>query len=195
MTPFTDCPVEIYQDPEEFEQFLKTITAHFKNRPINVLEIGSMFGGTLWYWLQYLNVKNLYVIDKCVAPNDVRFEPQRICHYEKWPRWAHKKNCDIMTIFADSNAPATQNSIKTLAPKIDFLFIDGDHTQEAVAADFMNYKSFVHPGGLIAFHDICFPPSSVHYGVKPVWEKVRQDYKHLEIVKDPSQNGIGCLYV
>ena len=38
--------------------------------------------------------------------------------------------------------------------KLDFLFIDGDHTYEGVKQDFEMYKEFVKPGGWIGFHDI-----------------------------------------
>jgi autotransporter strand-loop-strand O-heptosyltransferase len=38
--------------------------------------------------------------------------------------------------------------------KVDFLFIDGDHTYRGVKQDYHMYKEFVKPGGWIAFHDI-----------------------------------------
>ena len=36
---------------------------------------------------------------------------------------------------------------------IDFLFIDGDHSREAVARDWSSWSRFVEPGGRVAFHD------------------------------------------
>jgi cephalosporin hydroxylase len=36
---------------------------------------------------------------------------------------------------------------------IDFLFLDGDHNQEAVWRDWENWHRFVAPGGYVAFHD------------------------------------------
>jgi len=36
---------------------------------------------------------------------------------------------------------------------IDFLYVDGDHAHEAVAADIRDFLPFVRPGGLVAFHD------------------------------------------
>jgi predicted O-methyltransferase YrrM len=45
--------------------------------------------------------------------------------------------------------------------KIDFLFIDGDHSYEAVKRDFNLYFDFIRPGGTIVLHD---------YG----WSSVRQ---------------------
>lgn len=38
--------------------------------------------------------------------------------------------------------------VKEHYPVIDLLFIDGDHSEEAVAADFENYGALVGPGGI-----------------------------------------------
>jgi predicted O-methyltransferase YrrM len=38
--------------------------------------------------------------------------------------------------------------------KAGLVFIDGLHTEAAVASDFANYAEFVRPGGCIAFHDV-----------------------------------------
>ena len=38
--------------------------------------------------------------------------------------------------------------------KVDFLFIDGDHSHEGVKKDFEMYSPLVRKGGIIAFHDI-----------------------------------------
>lgn len=38
--------------------------------------------------------------------------------------------------------------------KVDFLFIDGDHSYIGVKLDYYMYKEFVKPGGWIGFHDI-----------------------------------------
>ena len=54
--------------------------------------------------------------------------------------------------------------------KLDFLFIDGDHSYDGVKADFEMYAPMVRPGGLIAFHDI-----------NPDHRSLRGDrYDHLE---------------
>lgn len=38
-------------------------------------------------------------------------------------------------------------------PKLDMLFIDGDHSQEGATADYDNFAPSLNPGGFIAFHD------------------------------------------
>jgi MMP 1-O-methyltransferase len=39
------------------------------------------------------------------------------------------------------------------AGDIDFLFIDGDHTEPGARADWEAFSDFVVPGGVVAFHD------------------------------------------
>ncbi|MEO0196406.1 MAG: class I SAM-dependent methyltransferase [candidate division WOR-3 bacterium] len=38
--------------------------------------------------------------------------------------------------------------------KLDFLFIEGNHSYEGVKMDFEMYFPLVRKGGIIAFHDI-----------------------------------------
>jgi hypothetical protein len=50
-------------------------------------------------------------------------------------------------------------------PKIDFLFIDGDHSKEACEFDFVNYSPAISLYGYLAFHD--YKDSREHLG--PTW--------------------------
>jgi MMP 1-O-methyltransferase len=50
-------------------------------------------------------------------------------------------------------------------PRIDFLFIDGDHSKDGCDFDFINYSSCIPKGGYIALHD--FYPSRMELG--PTW--------------------------
>jgi hypothetical protein len=42
---------------------------------------------------------------------------------------------------------------KNWTQSIDFLFIDGDHDKPAVQQDWDNWKQFIAPNGIVAFHD------------------------------------------
>jgi len=81
--------------------------------------------------------------------------------------------------------------------KVDFLFIDGDHTEKGVEQDFNDYKDFVRPGGIIAFHDILekqpTPANQVYY----LWERLKIDNDVQEFVDDQNQcgYGIGIIHV
>jgi predicted O-methyltransferase YrrM len=79
--------------------------------------------------------------------------------------------------------------------KLDFLFIDGDHSYEGVKKDFEMYSPLVRSGGLIAFHDItpCGPPKEVF----KYWEEVKESYVHKELIHKTGQGamGIGVVWV
>lgn len=81
--------------------------------------------------------------------------------------------------------------------KVDFLFIDGDHSCEGVKQDFQMYGKLVKPGGIVAFHDICPHPPETCCEVNKFWLEMRDDYHHREIVEDWDQGwaGIGVIYI
>ena len=76
--------------------------------------------------------------------------------------------------------------------KVDFLFIDDDHSYEGIKKDFEMYSPLVRKGGIIAFHDIV--PSG-YPTVYKFWNEVK--YEYLEIVKDRNQNcySIGIIFI
>jgi len=110
-------------------------------------------------------------------------------------------------IQGDSHSIETLRKIEGILRnnRVDFLFIDGDHSYEGVKKDFEMYSPLVRKGGIIAFHDI-IPDYYTKYGIKTYswsgevhkfWNEVKEKYEHLEIVKDRSQDGagIGVLFV
>lgn len=83
---------------------------------------------------------------------------------------------------------------------LDILFIDGDHRYQGVRADFLEYRSLVRPGGLIAFHDIVphrERPYELGAGgpwsgdVPRLWREMRDHFSHWELIDDPAQDGCG----
>lgn len=47
----------------------------------------------------------------------------------------------------------SQDAVRDWNLPIDFLFIDGDHSEEAVERDWLNWSRFVREGGVVGFHD------------------------------------------
>ena len=78
--------------------------------------------------------------------------------------------------------------------KVDFLFIDADHSYEGVKKDFEMYSLLVRKGGIIAFHDIV--PSG-YPTVYKFWNEEKEKYEYLEIIKNRNQNcyGIGIIFI
>jgi predicted O-methyltransferase YrrM len=74
---------------------------------------------------------------------------------------------ETFELFAQNTAPFKENiipvrgfstavvdNVLALTTTLDLLFIDGDHSYEGVKADWEAYKSFLHPGSIVIFHDI-----------------------------------------
>jgi len=59
-------------------------------------------------------------------------------------------------LVGDSHSSEIVDQVTTLLgeQKLDLLFIDGDLSLAGARADYENYRGFVRPGGLIAFHNI-----------------------------------------
>ena len=100
---------------------------------------------------------------------------------------------------ADSHSPKTFKLVKTVLAdkKVDFLFIDGDHTYEGVKRDFNKYSSLVKEGGIIALHDIAEHDPRSSCKVNKFWNELKNDYEYLEIIENIKQKwaGIGVIYL
>jgi len=46
-----------------------------------------------------------------------------------------------------------REKLNSKEPQIDFIFLDGEHTQEAVTGEIDRYEPWLKPGGIIAGHD------------------------------------------
>lgn len=44
-------------------------------------------------------------------------------------------------------------AVREVAPRLNILFIDGDHSYAGVKADWETYKGFLKPGSIVIFHD------------------------------------------
>jgi len=53
----------------------------------------------------------------------------------------------------DSKSYETRKLLTAITKEIDILYIDGDHSFDAVITDFLNYATWVIPGGFVIFDD------------------------------------------
>lgn len=101
----------------------------------------------------------------------------------------------------DSKSSDTVERVKKVlnGRKIDFLFIDGDHSYEGVKADFEAFLPLMSSNGMIAFHDIVLDfktrfgkDTGMWVGEVPkYWDEIKGDYNSSEIVENPEQDGQG----
>ena len=74
-------------------------------------------------------------------------------HLENYLRHNAVDGAHDQFIAGNSADPKVIECAYSLARGCDVLFIDGGHSYEDVASDWMSYRDIVRPGGLIAFHD------------------------------------------
>jgi len=173
----------------EFSELLRRVRAH---EPRASLEIGTATGGTAFLLSRCLpREARLVTLD--IADNAARRAAARMFSFD---------GRSILPRCADSHRPETlQMVIRDLrSDLLDFLFVDGDHTFDGVAADFRLHVPRVRDGGLVAMHDIV-PDSLARRGeaaaartdgVPRFWVRVRECVPDAEeIVESPTQEGYG----
>lgn len=188
-----DCPVPIYQDDDEIHR-LRHLVQELK--PKRILEIGSLFGGTLWYWMQDAPGSKIVSVDLGVQSFDYRFQDIEAAR-TLWPVWERATGCELVQLRTDSTFAYTIEEAAKHAP-YDFIFIDGGHWYDVAMADFKNYWPMLRPGGMLAFHDIAYPDGNPdNYNVGQVWREVRDQGRWQEIIREHNPEGIwgiGVMY-
>jgi predicted O-methyltransferase YrrM len=182
------------QYPEELLELAKMIEV---KRPETVLEIGTARGGTLFLASQLAADNALIVsIDLPDGMYGGGYPEWKIPLYKAFKKRGQK----IELIQGDSHTEEIVKQLQTIlnGRKIDYLFIDGDHTYEGVKQDFETYSRFLAPKAVVAFHDIVTDKSAVpdHF-VHRYWNEIKNNYKYREFVKDKNQSklGLGVLEI
>jgi len=165
-------------------------------KPKTILEIGTARGGTLFLHTRIADPKaNIISVDLPGGKFGGGYSEWKIPLYQSFTKNGQK----IKLLRADSHNPKTFKLVKTVLAdkKVDFLFLDGDHTYEGVKRDFNMYSSLVKEGGIIAFHDIVKHDPSSSCKVNKFWNELKDDHEYIEIIEDIKQKwaGIGVIYL
>ena len=111
--------------------------------PTAILEIGIESGGTMKIWEQLLKQdKNSILIGIDLSPN------------MQWD--ITKSKVSVTVIKGDAHTPEVQEQVKEILQdrKLDFIFIDSEHTPRAAHLETEIYQQFLSPLGVIGYHDI-----------------------------------------
>ncbi len=161
-------------------------------QPRTVCEIGSLRGGTLALFCQ------VAAPEARLLAIDLNFKPEQMHAFRHLGRPRQR----ITLLKADSHAPATLDRVQRWlgSERLDFLFIDGDHSLEGVRQDYERFAPLVRSGGLIGFHDIVpdykarFGQRTLNYSgeVPQFWAELKQRCGGaVEFIEDPAQDGYG----
>lgn len=190
----------------EFEEFTRFVAGR---EPETVLEIGLFLGGTLYVWARALGTtEHLVSVDQPVWNELVHRRRSKI-----YSGFSSRAQIDIH--YGNSHAERTYTEIsERFEERVDFLFIDGDHTYEGVKQDFEMYRRLVGDDGIIAFHDIkrharnreekqtrlqrvddleerCVTVGDAAWGVSEFWAEVQREHDTREFLTHSNQMGAG----
>lgn len=149
-------------------------------KPKVVLEIGVHRGFSLKVWQEAWKPKRMIGVD-----NETN---------EFIEGMINSRELKANFLIADSHDPLTLGAVQVYLDedKVDFLFIDGDHTYQGVKQDFEIYSPLVRKGGIIAFDDMAITDHPL-VDVYKFWDEIKDGYKHDSLHAD--SNGLGILYV
>ena len=133
--------------------------SNLTGRQLVGVEIGVCLGVTTEALLDEIpNIKKIYAVDNYPAfvdwnGGDINEERQALMkQYAK----------DLLTPFGDRVEFCYESSVEFVnrfkeEHCLDFVFIDGDHSEEASYRDFCNFYPLIKKGGIFAGHDIVLP--------------------------------------
>jgi hypothetical protein len=184
-------PVPILQGEPEFGRLVELYQSL---RPRAALEIGTLFGGTLFYWITRApHGATVISIDMDVAPQDDRLKAQIDGRGRLWPSWANEAGVTLHTLVGPSST--FQPVVRGLAPDgLDFVFIDADHTYRGARSDLDVYWDLVNPGGVVAFHDV-YRRTPIDE-VWKLWAEIRgrgHDCEEFSSIPEQDDWGIGVV--
>ncbi len=193
MKNYLNHPLQLSREIEEFVQLMKD------NNIKSYLEIGSMYGGSLWLVTRIMP-KGARIVTVDLPSHG---KPHAAQSLQECIRHLRRDNFDAHLIVGDSTSPDTVKKVRALGP-FDAGLIDGNHTLPYVTKDWENYGPMCN---IVAFHDINYHRSQEEIarmreqlpGVKaidvpPFWDKLKTGYRHVEIKHDKRDNGLGILW-
>ena len=193
---YLEVSIEPWQIREELLKLLKILE---KFKPKILVEIGTATGGTLFLFTRIADPEAMIIsIDLPEGPYGKGYSKWKIHLYKSFIKDKQRIYCIRANSHESNTLKKIEGILKNL--KIDFLFLDGDHTYTGVKSDFDMYSPLVKRGGIIAFHDIVthdrFHDPSTTIEIDKFWKGIRDDYENLEIIKDEKQGwaGIGIIY-
>jgi hypothetical protein len=130
--------------PRGFERYA------VKGKNLIGAEIGVCEGEHALSLLKYLDIKKIYLIDPYTIQNNYDdYWRKNILLAKKRVQKMFGKNKNVKLIFNYST-----EAIKDISDKLDFVYIDGDHSYSAVKEDILNYWQILKKGGVLGGHDV-----------------------------------------
>lgn len=168
------------QDKEELADLMLEL---LELQPKWIMEIGMHLGRSVEVW------------DKLLKPEFIIGIEPEMEKVEYRPKGSYAYITGVST-----SEEIRQQVIATLSGeiKLDFLFIDGDHTYDTVRSDFELYSKFMKRGSIIAFHDVALddPKWKGLVEVNRFWQELNKKFPdQCKTVHYPNGTGTGIFYI
>ena len=149
-----------------------------ERKPKRILEIGVESGWSMWAWARCA------ADDAALMGIDAEWHSTMFSDVQSRYPWPAGERQSVKWFKGDSRAADTVTAAHEWATTpVDFLFIDADHSYDAVMQDWANYSPLVAKGGLVGFHDVANQASEA-------WAVLKRDHRTVEFV-DPDNAGMG----
>lgn len=163
-------------------------------QPQRILEVGSLYGGTLIRWMIHWPKSLIVSVD--LVPEGVTQHPTEKVRSARsvWPRWAAITRCELHTLEGRSDDAGIIEMCSKFAP-FDFIFIDGGHKYAEVEGDLEHYWPMLCKGGMMAFHDIAVIDEDPSIDCGRWWNELKCEWgdRMEEFIETPGKWGIGVI--
>ena len=166
------------------KEFATTLEFFIENYPSfsYALDIGLAAGGSARMFRKYIKCENSLFIDD--GQHD---------RYAHWPRIKKLTELDtniLLDYYGNSHQPPAREALAPFKGKIDFAFIDGDHSFVGMLQDFQMVSEITTPDALVMFHD-----TIAVSGVKQAYNYLKEKKKIDEIFHTDLRYGIGVAKI
>ncbi len=132
----------LQQDAEEYADFVHFMATRVPACELS-LEIGIASGGQTSFLRRYWEARKTIIVDLGEHPL-----------YPHWERIRKTVESDIiLEVIDDSHAARVREKLLPYAGKVEFAFVDGDHSYRGLRQDIFLTKELLKPGGLMVLHD------------------------------------------
>lgn len=140
--PVREDGLYLQQDPEEYADFVHFMATKVPSAEMT-MEIGIASGGQTKFLRDYWEARKTIIVD--IGQHEV---------FPQWNRIRQSVNSDIiLEVIDDSHAPRVREKLLPYAGKIDFAFVDGDHSYRGLRKDIFLTKEILRLGGIMVLHD------------------------------------------
>lgn len=132
----------LQQDPEEFAAFVHFMANKVGSCELS-LDLGIASGGQTKFLRDWFKCKKTIILDNGEHPL-----------FPKWERIKRLVDTEYeLELISDSHADEVRTKLAPYENKIDFAFVDGDHSYKGLRQDIFLVTPLLKDGGIMALHD------------------------------------------